>query len=179
MQEIFLSCRAGLGLMKRGIPIFSFTIRLKRFPPPPSLGTHTDERQTDRQGSHEKVPHSYTEMRRRQDGISSWCVGPAQGPTASGRKGRPQSVLPSVYSALHLCVPSVSERRMPTATRLRTGLLSKSHGINRIREAPVFQECMHGVATSSQGTTVPGSVQDSSSVLHWAVHLGAHMSSRT
>lgn len=41
-------------------------------------------------------------MSRMQDGISSWCVGPAQGPTASGKKGQPRSMLPSVDSALHL-----------------------------------------------------------------------------
>lgn len=96
LQEIFLSCRASLGsLHEERLPhLFQLFIHYppEEIPPPPSLGTHADERQTDRQGSHEKVPHSYTEIRRRQDRISPWCMGPAQGPTASGRKGRPRSV---------------------------------------------------------------------------------------
>lgn len=45
--------------MKRGIPIF-IHYPPEEIPPPPSLGTHTDERQPDRQDSHEKVSHSYT-----------------------------------------------------------------------------------------------------------------------
>lgn len=60
--DIFiLSCKPGLR-EERHPHLFQLFIHYppEEIPPPPSLGTHTDERQTDRQDSHEKVSHSYT-----------------------------------------------------------------------------------------------------------------------
>lgn len=61
-------------------------------------------------------------------------------PLPAGGRASPSLCFPVFI--LH-CISLVPERRTPSATRLRTGALSKSHGIYRIREVPVFQECMH------------------------------------
>lgn len=144
LQEIFLSCRASLGFLKRGIPHLFIHHPPGEIPPPPSLGTHTDERQTDRQDFHERVSHSYTKQGTGWGfPCGAWDLHGVLLP--AGGRVAPVHVACGLYPALHLCLhpPSVSERRMVSATRLKTGVLSKSPGISRVRDVPVFQEHKH------------------------------------
>jgi hypothetical protein len=61
-------------------------------------------------------------------------------PLPAGRRASPGLCFPVLI--LH-CISPASERRIPSATRLRTGVLSKPRGIYRLREVPVFRESMH------------------------------------
>lgn len=177
LQEIFLSCRASLGSLheERLSHLFQLFIHYppEEIPPPPSLGTHTQMRgRLTGRAPRRRFPTPTQRCAGGRIGFPRgvWDLHRVLLPT--GERAGPRPCYPVfIVCTASLHVPSVSERRIPSATKFRTGVLSKSHGIPGVYA--------QRVAISSQEGTVSGSVQDSSSLLHWAMHLSAYTPSHT